>query len=108
MNISFPSTSTIECYENDNDHIIDNVSMNYIQINIIKDTLLGKIIKILFNNEKITKKDWKMLLNYIQSISKETFNNIKIVINNLVYTSNDFIWMNSNIKSYMQRFDKKK
>lgn len=102
MDISFPSTSTIKYYQKNNDQIIENISMSFLKNNIIQNTVLGKLIKLLFSNEKISKKEWKILINYIQSISKENFNTIKIIINNLVYTSNEFVWMNSNIKSYIQ------
>lgn len=102
MNISFPSTSTLKYYQKDNDQIIENISMSFLKNNIIQNTVLGKLIKLLCSNEKISKKEWKILINYIQSISKGNFNTIKIIINNLVYTSNEFVWMNSNIKSYIQ------
>jgi hypothetical protein len=102
MNISFPSTSDIKYYQKDNDQIIENISVSFLKNNIIQNTLLGKLIKLLCSNEKISKREWKILINYIHSVSKENFNNIKIIINNLVYTSNEFIWMKSNIKSFIQ------
>ena len=98
---SFPSTSNIDLKIINNELIIDNISVNFINKNMKDNTTLGEIIKILYKNEKLDIEKWNFLLKIINNKSNILYNLIIQLNKSLYYKTNHFVYLNSNIRSYM-------
>lgn len=98
---AFPSTSNINLSYINNELIIENIALSFIINNIKNNTVIGQLIKILYNNEKLEMEKWKLLLNISRNKSIQLYNMLCNLENNLYYKTKNYIFINSNIKSFI-------